>query len=79
MLKEQVKAAAIQAKAKASAVSGQRPKAPSNMEGNTKKAKEAKEASKKVGMFTLKWTLCGNRRPGESKFRENKFMSLFAQ
>lgn len=50
MLKEQVKAAAIQAKAKASAVSGQRPKAPSNMEGNTKKAKEAKEASKKVSL-----------------------------
>lgn len=49
MLKEQIKAAAIQAKTRNSAgVGGQRPKAPSNMEGNTKKAKEAKEASKKV-------------------------------
>lgn len=47
MLKEQIKAAAIQAKARNSS-GGQRPKAPSNMEGNTKKAKEAKEASKKV-------------------------------
>lgn len=49
MLKEQIKAAAIQAKARnSSGGGGQRPKAPSNMEGNTKKAKEAKEASKKV-------------------------------
>lgn len=44
-----MKAAAIQAKARNnSGVGGQRPKAPSNMDGNTKKAKEAKEASKKV-------------------------------
>lgn len=49
VLKEQMKAAAIQAKARNnSGVGGQRPKAPSNMDGNTKKAKEAKEASKKV-------------------------------
>lgn len=49
VLKEQIKAAAIQAKTRnSSGVGGQRPKAPSNMEGNTKKAKEAKEASKKV-------------------------------
>lgn len=47
MLKEQMKAAAIQAKARNnSGVGGQRSKAPSNMDG--KKAKEPKEASKKV-------------------------------
>lgn len=48
MLKEQIKAAAIQAKTRNNSGVGGRPKAPSNMDGNTKKAKEAKEASKKV-------------------------------
>lgn len=49
VLKEQLKAAAIQAKARNnSGTGGQRNKASSNMDGNSKKAKEAKEASKKV-------------------------------
>lgn len=48
-MKEQLKAAAIQAKARNnSGVGGQRTKGSSNTDGNTKKPKEAKEASKKV-------------------------------
>lgn len=47
VLKEQLKAAAILAKARSnSGVGGQKNK--SNVDGNTKKAKEAKEAAKKV-------------------------------
>ncbi|XP_075874741.1 cilia- and flagella-associated protein 70 isoform X3 [Nelusetta ayraudi] len=54
VLKEQIKAAAIQAKTRnSSGVGGQRPKAPSNMEGNTKKAKEAKDVSKKTNQSRM--------------------------